>query len=103
MTSADQPSDRTYSSTLLGGDIFSQVDNTYDAYDKDIAFLHIYFKKSTVFQLGTQPTMTWIDFLSQVGGLLVLCIGFSIITIIELVWLCLRILFHKLKLTHIIS
>jgi len=97
-----QPSERTYSSTLRGGDIFSEADNTYDAYEKDIALLHFYFKKSTAFQLGTQPTMTWIDFLSQVGGLLGLCIGISIVTFIELFWLCLRILFQKLKLTHII-
>ena len=102
VTSAVQTSERTYSRTLLGGDIFSKADNTYDAYDKDIALLHFYFKKSTVFQLGTQPTMTWIDFLAQVGGLLGLCIGITFVSFIELFWLCLRILFQKLKLTHII-
>ena len=84
------------------GDIFPSADNSYDAYDKDIALLHIYFKRSTVFQLGTQPTMTWIDFLSQVGGLLGLCIGISIITFIELVWLCLRLAAQKLMLTRLI-
>jgi hypothetical protein len=46
--------------------------------------------------------MTWIDFLSQVGGLLGLCIGVSIITFIELFWLCLRLVFFKLDLTRII-
>ena len=59
-------SERIYSSTIKGGDVFSTSDQSYDAYEKDIALLHIYFKRSTVFQLGTQPTMTWIDFLSQV-------------------------------------
>ena len=96
-------SERFYSSTLKDGDLFSQADNSYDAYDKDIALLHIYFKRSTVFQLGSQPTMTWIDFLSQVGGLLGLCIGISIVTFIELVWLCLRIVAQKLKLTKLIT
>ena len=96
-------SERFYSTTLKDGDVFSQADNSYDAYDKDIALLHIYFKRSTVFQLGSQPTMTWIDFLSQVGGLLGLCIGISIVTFIELVWLCLRLAAQKLKLTKLIT
>ena len=95
-------SQRTFSSTLKGGDVFTTADNNYDAFDSDIAALHIYFRRSTVFQLGTQPTMTWIDFMSQVGGLLGLCIGVSIVTVIELVWLCLRVLFFKMDLTHII-
>ena len=98
-----ESSERFYSSTLKDGDLFSQTDNSYDAYDKDIALLHIYFKRSTVFQLGSQPTMTWIDFLSQVGGLLGLCIGISIVTFIELVWLCLRLAAQKLKLTKLIT
>jgi hypothetical protein len=59
-------SQRYHSSTIKGGDVFSTADQSYDAYEKDIALLQIYFKRSTVFQLGTQPTMTWIDFLSQV-------------------------------------
>ena len=59
-------SDRYYSNTIRGGDVFSTADQSYDAYDKDIALLHIFFKRSTIFQMGTQPTMTWIDFLSQV-------------------------------------
>jgi hypothetical protein len=101
--SSIQTSERFYGSTLQNGDVFSTVDNSYDAYDKDIALMHIYFKTATVLQMGSQPTMTWIDFISQVGGLLALCIGFSIITVIELVWLCLRILSQKMKLTKLIA
>ena len=97
-----ETSERTFSSSLKGGDVFTAADNSYDAFDADVAALHIFFRRSTVFQLGTQPTMTWIDFLSQVGGLLGLCIGVSIVTVIELVWLCLRVLFFKTDLTHII-
>ena len=103
VNSSVQTSQRVFSSTLKDGDIFTAANNVYDAYDQDVALLHIYFKCSTVFQLGIQPTMTWIDFMSQVGGLLGLCIGVSIVTVIELVWLCLRLLFQKFKLTHIIT
>ena len=88
VNSSVQTSQRVFSSTLKDGDIFTAANNVYDAYDQDVALL---------------PTMTWIDFMSQVGGLLGLCIGVSIVTIIELVWLCLRLLFQKFKLTHIIT
>jgi hypothetical protein len=101
--SSIQTSERFYGSRLQNGDVFSTVDNSYDAYEKDIALMHIYFKRTTVFQMGSQATMTWIDFLSQVGGLLGLCIGISILTSIELFWLCLRILAQKLKLTKLIA
>lgn len=101
--SSIQTSERFYGSRLQNGDVFSTVDNSYDAYEKDIALMHIYFKRTTVFQMGSQATMTWIDFLSQVGGLLGLCIGISILTFIELFWLCLRILAQKLKLTKLIA
>jgi hypothetical protein len=45
-------SERTYSSSLKGGDVFTTADNDYDAFDTDVALLHIYFKRSTVFQVS---------------------------------------------------
>ena len=74
----------------------------YDAYEKDIAMLQIYFKKSTAVQIGTRPRMTWIDFMSAVGGLLGLVLGMGFVSGIEVVWLCLRLLCRWLKLTSII-
>ena len=36
--------------------------------------------------------MTWIDFVSQIGGVLGLCIGFSLISLIEIIyWFTLRL------------
>jgi hypothetical protein len=64
---------------------------TYDAYEKDIAILQIYFKSPTVMEFGTFPSQNWVGFFSAIGGLLGLCIGMSIVTIIELFWLCFRI------------
>jgi hypothetical protein len=63
----------------------------YDAYEKDIAVLQIYFKTPTVMEYQTFPSQTWISFFSTIGGLLGLCIGLSIVTFIELFWLVLRI------------
>ncbi len=95
-------SERTYATTLPLGDIFTKNIKTYDAYDEDIAVVQVYFKKSTVFQMGCQPTMTWIDYLSTVGGLLGLVLGMGIVSVIELVWLCLRIVARKGNFAHII-
>ena len=96
-------SERKYASVLPAGDIFASNPTTYDAYDEDIAMVQIYFKKSTLFQMGSQPRMTWIDYLSTVGGLMGLVLGMGIVSIIELVWVCLRMTFFKMDLTHIIA
>ncbi len=92
---------RRYASTLPDGDVFK--DNLYyNAYDKDIAMVQIFFQKSTVFQMGSQPRMTWIDYLSTVGGLLGLVLGMGFVSFIELFWLCLRLAAHQWKCTHLI-
>ncbi len=82
---------RRFSRTIAKGDIFPLNDKTYDAYNKDIALVHIYFRKATVIQLGSSQSMSWVDFFSNVGGLLGLVLGMGIVSLIELVWLCLRL------------
>jgi amiloride-sensitive sodium channel len=89
---------RTYATR----DIFTQNPKTYDAYDEDIAIVQIYFKKSTVVQMKSEPRMTWIDYFSAVGGLMGLVLGMGIVSVIELMWLCLRLLAWKGNFTHII-
>jgi len=53
--------------------------------------LHVFFDKPAVFQYVSQPSQTWIGFFSAIGGLLGLCLGVSLVTFVELVWLCLRL------------
>jgi len=36
-------------------------------------------------------SLGWVDYFANVGGLLGLCIGLSIVTIMELVWLGMRL------------
>ena len=55
-------SERYYGMTLNNDAVFTQMPRKYDAYDKDIAVLEIYFKKSTVVQIGSQARMTWYIF-----------------------------------------
>ena len=93
---------RNYSMTTSGGDVFTQNAKTYDAYEKDISMVQIFFRTSTVFQMGSQPRMTWIDYLSTVGGLLGLVLGMGIVSFIELIWLCLRLGARKWNLTHLV-
>jgi hypothetical protein len=47
--------------------------------------------------------MTWIDYFSTVGGLLGLVLGMGIISFVELIWLCLRILAKHNNMTDWIS
>jgi amiloride-sensitive sodium channel len=79
---------------------FTKMPRTYDAYDKDIAMVQIYFKKSTIFQIGSQPKTTWLDFIANVGGLLGLALGMGFVSFIEIIWLGLRLVFRKLNLTN---
>jgi hypothetical protein len=74
--------------------IFSKMKSSYDAYEKDIAVLHIYFERNAVFQFRSEPSLTWTRFLSQIGGLMALCLGMSIATCIELPLVLLRLISH---------
>ena len=67
-------------------------DYTYDAYEKDIASVHFYFEKTTVLQFHRQNRITPLEIASQVGGLLGLCLGFSIASGVEIVyWMFFRL------------
>ena len=86
-----QNSKRTIKDSYLLRNFFSGISKEYDAYDKDIAVLNVFFGSSTVMSFKSQKRQSWIDYFSSVGGALGLCIGLSIITFVELVWLCLRV------------
>lgn len=70
---------------------FHYINQTYNAFEKDIAELEIFFEVESVLKITTTMKMTWVDFLSNVGGLLGLCLGLSVVTAVELVWLGMRI------------
>lgn len=74
--------------------------SSYEAYVSDIAKVEIFFKTSSVIQVGSQPTMTWVDFFSNIGGILGLVLGMGMISIFEIFWLGIRIFAKKLQLTN---
>ena len=73
------PVDRIFGDRLKG-------DGTYDAYENDIAVATFYFPRHTATELVSAPSLTPVGFVSQVGGLLGLCLGFSLISGIEILY-----------------
>ena len=69
----------------------------YDAYEKDIAMVTFFFESSDSVEFLKQSKTSVIEFISQIGGLLGLCMGFSFISVVELIyWLTFK-LFRNLK------
>ena len=58
----------------------------YDAFEKDIAIVNFYFDQSSTIQFKRNLRMTTTDFISQIGGLLGLGIGFSFISLMEILY-----------------
>jgi len=87
-----------------GYNVFKKSPNTtYDAFNRDIAMLQILYQKSTVISMGSQLSLTWIDYFSAVGGLLGLVLGMGFVSFIELFWLCMRMIAFKLNMKKWIS
>merc|ERR1711962_782207 len=71
----------------------------YNAFEKDIAVVNIFFASSTVFAFERSKRMTWLDFISNLGGVCGLCLGISFISITELVYLFTLRLFKRVLCT----
>jgi amiloride-sensitive sodium channel len=88
---------RTKQLFLASDYTFTTLPKTYDAYKDDIAVVNVYFSSPTVMKFSTTINKTWIDFISGIGGNVGLFIGFSFVTILELVWLVVRLIAAYLK------
>ncbi len=71
-----------------------------DTKEKDIAILSVYIDKPTLLQFETQASQNWVQFLSNVGGILGLCIGLSIVSIVEISWIFICIIARVFKLSE---
>ncbi|TRY76922.1 hypothetical protein TCAL_10149, partial [Tigriopus californicus] len=58
----------------------------YNAFDRDIAVINFFFSHPVAIELISAPSMTWAQYVSSVGGLLGLFIGFSVISGIEILY-----------------
>ena len=58
----------------------------YNAYEKDIAVVNFYFESTTCMEFIRDIFTSEIDFISNMGGILGLCMGISFISGFELVY-----------------
>ena len=58
----------------------------YDAWTEDIAVVNFFFKSPTVLVYKTERKMTFIHLVSQLGGTMGLCIGLSLISLVEILY-----------------
>ena len=86
----DDDSDWWRANTILMTNLFSYLNNSYDAFEQDIAVVNVFFDKPTAIEFQNQASMDWYTYLSNVGGVLGLCIGLSIMTLFELIWLAIN-------------
>ena len=81
----------------------------YNAYEKDIALVNIFFGDPTAYgdyanfyhyfiykinikEFERLPKMTWLDFISGFGGLCGLCLGISFVSVAEILyWFSIRL------------
>lgn len=76
---------RRYPADKLFG-TWTHADKKYNAFEKDIAAATFYFPRHTAMELVKAPKMSVLDFLSQVGGILGLCVGISLTSVIEAIY-----------------
>ena len=58
----------------------------YDAYEKDVGMVTFFFETTTAYEFYRTPKLTWTDFISQCGGMMGLCLGFSLVSIFEIIY-----------------
>ena len=68
-------------------------EQTYDAFEKDIGIVNIFFAKEKILKYVTSNRMSILEFLVQIGGTLGFYMGVSIISVIEIIyWFTFRFL-----------
>ena len=66
---------------------------SYDAFERDIGIVNFYFEKSVILQYKRSSRLTVVDMISQIGGLLGVAMGVSLLSVVELVyWFTIRLL-----------
>ena len=82
--------------SVKGNVVFSaslENNSKYDAYEKDIAMVTFFLETPTLFEYTREERMMLIQYISQIGGLLGLCLGFSFISGVEIIyWMTIRLL-----------
>ena len=82
-----------YISEVLRSARRTKSDNdSYDAYEEDMAEVVFFFTRPVTTELVSSPRMTVFDFIASLGGILGLLMGVSFISVIEIVyWLTVKL------------
>ena len=84
---------RKFGSSYVNGDVFESANYPYNAFNKDIAKVQVYFDSATQEKIQRSSRMNWTDFFSNIGGIYGLFLGMGLISLAEIVWVIFRILF----------
>ena len=83
---------RTFRLKMDNKDIFKSEASSYNPFMQDIAVLKFVYDKSDVILVTSQARMTWIDYLSNVGGLMGLVLGMGFVSFFEIAWFSVQFL-----------
>jgi len=76
----DARADRELLQSLVHGQV------SYNAFERDIAIINIFYGDATAMEYERGLKMTAIDFISSLGGLFGLFLGFSLLSFVEIIY-----------------
>ena len=80
---------RTIGAGMSSNAIFAsdlEMNPSYDAFERDIGIINIFFGQEEILKYATKNEMSVISFMSQIGGSLGLAMGISFISIVEFIY-----------------
>ena len=80
---------RTIGTGMSSNAIFAsdlEMNPSYDAFERDIGIINIFFGQEEILKYATKNEMSVISFMSQIGGSLGLAMGISFISIVEFIY-----------------
>ena len=66
------------------------VDDLYEYAKRNLLWLNVYIKDSFATRIVRDERMTITSFVANVGGLLGLCMGFSLVSVAEMIYFCIK-------------
>jgi hypothetical protein len=63
-----------------------QRDKDYDPYKRDIAQVYFFFESPTIIEYSRETRLTFLELVGQIGGLMGLCVGISLVSLIEVAY-----------------
>eukprot|EP00088_Acartia_fossae_P031474 TRINITY_DN32353_c0_g2_i1.p1 TRINITY_DN32353_c0_g2~~TRINITY_DN32353_c0_g2_i1.p1 ORF type:complete len:431 (-),score=50.76 TRINITY_DN32353_c0_g2_i1:35-1228(-) len=78
-----------FTTKMAGEEIFTNLAKdtpVYDAFKDDIAVLNVFFSEATTIEFGRTARYTFFNFVASLGGFFGLFLGFSVISLLEIIY-----------------